>query len=251
MRAASLIVHGNGLSQPSRAVVWFCEHNAIPYQFKLVKLLDGANRTPEYTKINPMQKVPAIQDGDFLSVFESHAILRYLAARYQVANHWYPKDLVQRTWIDQYLDWHHASVRDPCMSLLVSTVLARQFSLTENPAKARSATKRVEAALDHLETVWLKHGPTQQPKHFINGECVSIADLSCFSEFKQLDLLNYDVGKGRPKVAAWWQRMHALPGFEPTHKVFHIYVRKMKSQQQQQQGPSGSSSSPDAKKANL
>ena len=51
--------------------------------------MKGENKTPEYAAVNPAQQVPAITDGDY-SLFESHAILRYLATTRPSLNAYYP-----------------------------------------------------------------------------------------------------------------------------------------------------------------
>jgi glutathione S-transferase len=48
---------------------------------------------------------------DGITAYESHAIMRYLANRFNVDDHWYPKDAVRRLRVDQYLDWHHTGLR--------------------------------------------------------------------------------------------------------------------------------------------
>ena len=44
----------------------------------------------------------------------SVAILRYIAVKYNVAEHWYPRNDVQKTArIDEFLNWHHHNLRRP------------------------------------------------------------------------------------------------------------------------------------------
>ncbi len=54
------------------------------------------HKTPEYKKINPNMKVPALTnklaDGTIFKLFESNAMLIYLSESKGVADHWYPKD---------------------------------------------------------------------------------------------------------------------------------------------------------------
>lgn len=50
-------------------------------------------RSPEFKKINPMKKVPAILDTENgLALAESHSILKYLAYKYKIPEHWYPRE---------------------------------------------------------------------------------------------------------------------------------------------------------------
>ena len=41
----------NGVSQPSRSVEWFCLLNNIPYETKIIEVLRGEHRSPEYAKM--------------------------------------------------------------------------------------------------------------------------------------------------------------------------------------------------------
>ncbi|HWV40501.1 glutathione S-transferase family protein [Pseudorhodoplanes sp.] len=59
-------------------VALFLEEAGIPYEAIPVDTRKGEQHGPEYLKINPNAKVPAIVDGD-VTVFDSNAILLYLA----------------------------------------------------------------------------------------------------------------------------------------------------------------------------
>jgi Glutathione S-transferase len=98
----SLILFIEYFSQPSRAVLAFCSQAQIPYQVEEIRLKKGLNKTNEYKKVSPLGKVPAIKHEDF-TLFESHAIMTYLASVFPVEDHWYPKDPIQRAKIDLYL----------------------------------------------------------------------------------------------------------------------------------------------------
>ena len=62
-------------------IYWLLEELGVPYEVVSVAFEPGALKSPEYLKINPLGKVPTIQDGD-LTMFESGAILEYLIEQY-------------------------------------------------------------------------------------------------------------------------------------------------------------------------
>jgi len=67
----------------SRAAIiqWYLEELEVAYEFVLLDMQAGEHLQPDFLKINPMGKVPAIVDGDF-QLWESGAILLYLADKY-------------------------------------------------------------------------------------------------------------------------------------------------------------------------
>jgi glutathione S-transferase len=74
-------LYGGARSRAS-IVRWYLEELAIPYEFVLLNMSTGEHHQPDFLKINPFGKVPAIVDGDF-ALFESGAILLYLNQKYQ------------------------------------------------------------------------------------------------------------------------------------------------------------------------
>ena len=73
-------LYGGARSRAS-IVRWYLEELAIPYEYVLLDMSVGEHHQPDFLKINPFGKVPAITDGD-LALFESGAILLYLNQKY-------------------------------------------------------------------------------------------------------------------------------------------------------------------------
>jgi glutathione S-transferase len=65
--------------------LWMMEELGIEYELALVDITTGEQRTEEFRKINPMMKIPAIEDGKMIMA-DSSAILLYLADKYPEAN---------------------------------------------------------------------------------------------------------------------------------------------------------------------
>jgi glutathione S-transferase len=74
-------LYGGARSRAS-IVRWYLEELGMPYEFILLDMSTGEHHQPDFLKINPFGKVPAITDGDF-ALFESGAILLYLCEKYE------------------------------------------------------------------------------------------------------------------------------------------------------------------------
>jgi glutathione S-transferase len=63
--------------------VWLAlERKGIPYHHKLLSFDAGHLKTPEYTALNPRQRVPVLVDDDF-ALYESAAIVEYIEDRWR------------------------------------------------------------------------------------------------------------------------------------------------------------------------
>ncbi|GAA4353684.1 glutathione S-transferase N-terminal domain-containing protein [Variovorax defluvii] len=69
------------LAPNPRKVALFLEEAGLPYDAIPVDTRKGEQHTPEYLAINPNAKVPAIVDDDGTQVFDSSAVLLYLAEK--------------------------------------------------------------------------------------------------------------------------------------------------------------------------
>ena len=67
----------------SRATIikWYLAELDVPYEFVELDMENGEHRQPKFLAINPMGKVPAIEDNGFY-LWESGAIILYLAEQY-------------------------------------------------------------------------------------------------------------------------------------------------------------------------
>jgi glutathione S-transferase len=68
----------------SFSALWLMEETGQPYERVLIDISKGAQKTPEYLAVNPMGKVPALQDGE-VTLAEAAAICAYVAELYPQA----------------------------------------------------------------------------------------------------------------------------------------------------------------------
>lgn len=86
----------------SLRVVWALEELGVEYQCHALRLDRGEGKTPEHLARHPDGKVPVLVDGE-LTLFESAAICRYLAARYGADSGLMPTDVAGQARLDQWL----------------------------------------------------------------------------------------------------------------------------------------------------
>ena len=122
------------------------EELELPYEVKLVNILAGEQKKPEYLAINPNGRIPTIVDrdnGDF-PVFESGAILIYLAEK---TGRLMPTDVKGRSEVIQWVMFQMAGV-GPMQGQ--ANVFYRYFEekIPKVIARYQNETKRLYAVLD-------------------------------------------------------------------------------------------------------
>src|SRR5262250_2302522 len=88
------------------------EECGLPYKEHFVDVWKGEQYSPEFSKVNPNNKIPAIVDHDGpggkpITIFESGAILQYLGRK---TGKFYPQDEHGRVEVDQWLFWQMANL---------------------------------------------------------------------------------------------------------------------------------------------
>ena len=78
----TLFTHG---APNPRKITIFLEETGLPYECRLVELYEGKHRDPEFLRVNPNGRLPALVDPDGVDgpqvLWESGAILQYLAEK--------------------------------------------------------------------------------------------------------------------------------------------------------------------------
>ena len=98
-----LRIWGRTNSVNVKKVLWTLEELGLKYERIDAGMQHGVVNTPEYKKMNPNSLVPTIDDDGFV-LWESHSIVRYLAAKHGAGTLW-PADLKQRADSDRWMDW--------------------------------------------------------------------------------------------------------------------------------------------------
>lgn len=153
-------------------VTLFLEEAGLDYAIKPVDIGKGAQFEPDFLAISPNNRMPAIVDtapadgGDPISVFESGAILVYLANK---AGRFFGADVRQKVVVNQWLMWQMAGLGP-------MTGQHGHFSVYA-PEKIPYAIDRYRREAERLLGVLDRR---LRGRAFIAGDDYSIADMACY-----------------------------------------------------------------------
>lgn len=193
--------------------VWTLEELGLAYEHTPLGGKYGGNDTPEYLAMNPNGLVPTLRDGD-LALWESHAIVRYLAARYG-ADKLYPSDPRARAPIDQWTDWT-ATTFQPAWLGVFWLVVRTPVEQHDHAAigKAIAATDRCFAMLDGR----LAEAP------FLSGAELGYADIVAGVSLYRWTTMGIEA-KRFANVDAWHARLNEREAFRKSVNVDYEELR--------------------------
>ncbi len=185
------------------------EHERIDWGGKF-----GGNDDPEYRAMNPNGLIPTVKDGD-LVVWESGAILRYLAARYGDEAFW-PTDPAERAPLDMWAEWMKTTFMPP----LTHGVF---WQLVRTPKAERNAALIAdgEAKLKTLSGILDKRlgsGP------YLHGEKVCFADIMIGHALYRYFTLEFDRADA-PNLKAYYDRLQERPAYREHVMVSYESLR--------------------------
>ena len=178
------------------------EESGLDYSIKPVNLLEKEQFNPNFLKISPHHKIPAIIDHDGpnkseIALCESGAILKYIGTK--MLNRLYPSDPMTQLKVDQWLFFGSAQF----------TTLAQQygFFMIRSPEDIPAGKKHYDAVMRDMFGCLDTH---LEKNEYMAGD-FSVADISMFSdthiygENKWIGLEKY------PNLKRWHDAIAARP----------------------------------------
>lgn len=195
-----LKIYGPARSRASRSL-WMAEEIGLPYEHIDFAGMETDERNEVLTGVNPMGKVPAIEDGD-LKLFESMAINLYLAEQY--GTELWPDNEPDRARTVQWSVFAMTEIEPPLVQLFLERVIHTDENRDkDNEAKALNDLVRPMKVLDvHLEG-----------QDHLLGDKFSTADLNLASIFTLGQVARYDMVE-YPNVADWANRCLDRPAYK-------------------------------------
>jgi len=190
------------ISQHSRRVLMAAEELGIELETETVALDKGVHKSERFLALNPAGQVPVLQD-DGVVLAESHAIMKYLAAKNGETT-LYPVDAVARATIDRGLDWNHTNLNPPVQAIAIQT-----FVMGENADQTIVARSHEQAqqALTVLGCM-IETGA-------VRSSDITLADISIATTVALYEMIGGDVTSNRA-VENWYDTIKARPSFRNT-----------------------------------
>jgi glutathione S-transferase len=160
----------------------------------------GGLDTPDFLAMNLHGRVPVIRD-EAATVWESHAILRYLAARYGAGRFW-SDDAVARAAVDGWMDWSQTSLQPDFLGGVF-------WGFYRTPDDKRN-WPAIKAALARCTQHFGKLDRLLEDRSFLLGEALSLADIAAGTSLYRYFELDID-RPPLPQVERWYRRHIMIP----------------------------------------
>jgi glutathione S-transferase len=198
-----LTIWGHANAPNVRKVVWTCKELGLAHLRHDIGGPFGGTDSPSYLALNPNGRIPTIEDDGFV-LWESHAIIRYLAAKDPQAR-LRPADIRARAIVDQWMDWQSAHL-SPAIRALVVLVLKPG---TSTPTASQIAAARAGI----LQLLAILERNLQRHAH-VAAEEFTMADIPIAISYNMWKFMEPS-GSDFHALESWYERIKARPAFEP------------------------------------
>ena len=195
-----LRIWGRTNSVNVKKALWCAEELGLEYERIDAGMQYGVVNTPAYRKLNPMGRVPTLDDDGFV-LWESHSIVRYLCAKHSAGKLW-PTDLKMRADAERWMDWaftFQAAMRDVFWGLI------------RTPPEKRDARAIAEGCRQSAELAALLDGNLAD-KPFVAGARFTMGDIPIGCEVQRWMRVPIERASF-PRLEAWFERLRERPPF--------------------------------------
>ncbi|MEZ2220534.1 glutathione S-transferase family protein [Rhizobium sp. RCC_161_2] len=210
-----LTVWGRKSSSNVQALMWCIGELGLDYKRIDAGFTYGVVDTPEFLAMNPNGTVPVLRDGDSEPLWETGAILRYLAEQYAAEDFW-PKEPGRRVKIDKWAEWAKLNV--------ALNFTAPVFWRVVRTARALRDDAAISAALALLGKKF-DIAETQLEQHrFLAGEKLTLADI----QFGHVLYRYFDIDiprPPRPRLERYYRNLTERPAFQEHVMVSYEELR--------------------------
>lgn len=196
-------LYGSKIATCTQRVTFLLEELGVEYELCEVDLRKGEHKEGWYLEKQPFGKVPVLEDHG-LVVFESRAIMRYIANKYMtLAAERVGWGDAERALVDNWMEVEAHNFNGPVSGLVYEKVFKSWLGVgEEDPAAVEKHMEALGKVLDVYEKVLGE-------REYLAGQGFSMADIT------HVPYMAYLIEKAgvkepfesRPAVWAWWERV--------------------------------------------
>lgn len=216
-------------TQNARKVAIMLEECGLDYHIRPVNLLKNEQKTPEFIKRFANGRIPAIvdhlEDGKEIAIFESGAILLYLAEK---TDRFLPTDIVARSEIIQWLFWQMSAL-GPVMGNFAhfAAAIAPDADYVNDYLRMTRSDNVLEYPISRFLTESMRllgvlESQLKEKDYIV--ENYSIADMACFtwveSSWAGFCVSNPDFEKQFSGIKSWMERIASRPSVAKVMEQF-------------------------------
>jgi glutathione S-transferase len=200
-----LKVWGRRSSFNVQKVLWLVGELGLPHEHFDAGGKFGGLDAPDFLAMNPHGKVPVIDD-DGTIVWESHTILRYLAARHGDAR-WWPEDPAERSLAERWMDWSQTALQPDFLNGIFWGFYRTPEAQRDWPA----IHDKLAACAAHFQLL----DRLLSDRRYLLGDAPTLADIPAGTALFRYFSLEVD-RPAVPNVQAWYARLQTRPAYR-TH----------------------------------
>ncbi|MDF1715082.1 MAG: glutathione S-transferase family protein [Antarcticimicrobium sp.] len=198
-----LEIWGRKTSSNVQALMWTVGELGLAYIRHDAGHRFGGTDTAGFTAMNPNRTVPVLRDGTNPPLWETGAILRYLAARYGNDGFW-PSDLLARTEVDRWAEWAKINVATG-FTVPVFWRVVRTSPADRDPAATSAALAALEDKLTIADRRLAEHP-------YLAGAGFTLADIQfghVLYRYFDIDIPRADL----PALRRYYDRLTQRPAY--------------------------------------
>lgn len=199
-------IYGHFLSAPSNKARLAASAVGQDFDYVHLDLTKGEHKSDNYLSINPVGKVPALEDDGFC-LYESNAMCRYIADKNDSAL--YPKELQQRAVVDQWMDFGSHHILSNMGKVLFNKMFAPIMGAEPDLQSMADGEKFLKQLLPVVEDQLTK-------TKMLAGDEMTLADIVMIAALDPFEMIEFDLAP-YPAISAWRKNMMAQDFYKNVH----------------------------------
>lgn len=212
-----LKIYGADLSTPANKVRMVANFLNLDYEYIQIKIREGEHKRKEFLKINPIGKIPAMDDDGFM-LFESGAICRYLIEKSGESS-LFPRDIKQRAVVDAYNEFAVLHIQAAMNRIMFNTVFYKL-------AKIEKDEKSLEDGINFMNRFLPAVENRLGESIYFPLEDVSLADITLLNALDPAEIAGVDLS-AYSKIIKWRQELKKTTWYQQCHVEYGLPLKKI------------------------